>query len=139
MEKSRLLALADSLELKGVRFPGFVQYDHLPAYYAFASAFVHPALSEPWGLVVNEAAASGLPLLVSRSVGAAGELVRSEENGTLFDPTSDADIARALCWISSMEIGDRWQMGARAAESVSDWSPDRFGRELLNAATLGHS
>ena len=59
----------------GVRFEGFRQYGELPGYYAGAGAFVHPAHEEPWGLVVNEAMASGLPVLVSRRCGCAGDLV----------------------------------------------------------------
>src|SRR5262249_7394953 len=55
--------------------PGFLQADALPRWYAFASAFVHPSLMEPWGLVVNEAAACGLPLLVSDRAGCVETLV----------------------------------------------------------------
>ncbi len=48
-----------------VHCPGFLQADELARWYAHASAFVLPSLREPWGLVANEAAACGLPLLVS--------------------------------------------------------------------------
>src|SRR6266436_7294097 len=58
-----------------VHLPGFKQYDELPVYYALANAFVHPSTTEQWGLVVNEAIASGLPVLVSRRCGCAGDLV----------------------------------------------------------------
>ena len=85
VEETYLRRLAVEIRLKGVVWPGFVQYDMLPVYYGLASAFVHPAKSEPWGLVVNEAAASGLPLLVSRTVGAQYELVEDGRNGYLLD------------------------------------------------------
>jgi glycosyltransferase involved in cell wall biosynthesis len=49
-----------------VVFAGFRQIDELPAFYAGAGAFVHPAWEEPWGLVINEAMASGLPVLSSK-------------------------------------------------------------------------
>ncbi len=55
--------------------PGFLQADELARWYAYASAFVHPSLMEPWGLVVNEAAACGLPLLVSDRAGCVETLV----------------------------------------------------------------
>ena len=74
-----------------VHWPGFLQYQDLPSMYRSAGVFVHPARQEPWGLVVNEAAAAGLPLIVGRHVGAACELVRDGENGFLVDP-DDIDV-----------------------------------------------
>ncbi len=47
-----------------VHLPGFKPYDELPVYYALAKAFVHASTTEQWGLVVNEAVASGLPVIV---------------------------------------------------------------------------
>ena len=52
-----------------IHCPGFLQSESLARWYVHAGAFVLPSVSEPWGLVVNEAAASGLPLLVSISCG----------------------------------------------------------------------
>src|SRR5205814_1916354 len=48
-----------------VHLPGFKPYDELPLYYALANAFVHASTTEQWGLVVNEAIASELPVIVS--------------------------------------------------------------------------
>ena len=61
-----LLRQRAQLQLESdVIFPGFVQYDQLPLYYGLAGAFVHASTVEQWGLVVNEALASALPVLVS--------------------------------------------------------------------------
>src|SRR5690606_28536178 len=49
----------------GVTFAGFRQIDEIPAYYAHASAVVHPSEVDQWALVVNEAMATGLPVVVS--------------------------------------------------------------------------
>ena len=54
------------------RFLGFVNIDALPALYAAADAFAHPAEREPYGMVAVEAAIVGLPLLVSDDMGAVG-------------------------------------------------------------------
>ena len=54
---------------EAIHRPGFLQADELSRWYAHAATFVLPSLMEPWGLVVNEAAACGLPLLVSDRVG----------------------------------------------------------------------
>jgi glycosyltransferase involved in cell wall biosynthesis len=135
-EEDRLRRLADGLGLEDVHWPGFVQYGRLPVLFGLAGAFVHPARSEAWGLVVNEAAASGLPLLVSATVGARHTLVRDGENGLVFDPGDREAMARALGDIAGMEEARRSRMGRASERIVADWTPQRFGRELLAAAGL---
>jgi glycosyltransferase involved in cell wall biosynthesis len=135
-EESRLRALERELGLEGVVWPGFVQYSELPVHFGLAGAFIHPAKSEPWGLVVNEAAASGVPLLVSRTVGAAYELVQEGKTGFLFDPTDPQDIAQTLLGAARRTIQQRQTMGSTAQQTAFQWGPDRFGAGLLAAAEL---
>lgn len=138
-QASGLRQLERDLQLDGVVWPGFVQYDELPVYYGLASAFVHPAKSEPWGLVVNEAAASALPLLVSRTVGARYELVEDGENGYLFDPFDTAAMTYSLTKMSELDETSRRQMGACSRTNAARWSPRRFGEQLWAAAELAFS
>jgi glycosyltransferase involved in cell wall biosynthesis len=136
-EEARLKALERALDLDGVIWPGFVQYDELPLYYGLASAFVHAAVAEPWGLVVNEAIASGLPVLVSRSVGAAGELVAHGVNGYLFDPHDANDLAEAMTQLAGLSAVERTDMASASSAIASRWEPSRFGAGLLTAAQMG--
>jgi glycosyltransferase involved in cell wall biosynthesis len=129
-DHDQLRALCRNLVLHEVVWPGFLQYDQLPVYYGLASAFVHPATCEPWGLVVNEAAASGLPLLVARPVGASYELVEPGGNGFVFDPSSEGDITRSLIQLAEVSEAQRTTMGRRSRDIASDWSPARFGHGL---------
>lgn len=124
-----------------VHFAGFRQIDELPAYYAHAGAFVHPAHTDQWGLVVNEAAASGLPLLVSTRAGCAEDLVRSGWNGLTFAPTDDA-IADALCSAAALPENERQAWGRRSFErSAEAFTPHHFGEGLFQAvqAALPHA
>src|SRR5881398_976071 len=73
-----------------VHLPGFKPYDELPVYYGLAKAFVHASTTEQWGLVVNEAVASGLPVIVSERCGCVPELVRG--NGFTFDPFDEQEL-----------------------------------------------
>jgi 1,2-diacylglycerol 3-alpha-glucosyltransferase len=115
-----------------VHMPGFLQYDALPAYYGLAEAFVHASTTEQWGLVVNEAMAAGLPVVVSRACGCAPELVQDGENGFSFDPTDVAQLCRAMLDIAQSEaLRDR--MGQRSRAIVADWAPARFGNQLSRA------
>ena len=120
-----------------VVFAGFRQIEELPAFYARAGAFVHPALEEPWGLVINEAMASGLPVLSSRNVGAAEELVVEGKTGYLFDPKNVEEIASALVKIVAMEPEKRLAMGRAAFEQVERVAPLKaFGEGLANLLTV---
>ena len=119
-----------------VVFAGFRQIGELPSFYAGAGAFVHPALEEPWGLVINEAMASGLPVLSSRNVGAAEELVQEGKTGFLFDPGDVNSIAKSLFKMFSMSEAERHKMGAEAREMLERKVPSRaFGEGL--AKVLG--
>ena len=128
---------ADDLALNDARWPGFVQIDDLPKYYALASAFLLPSASEQWGLVVNEAMASGLPVLVSRTAGCRYDLVEEAGNGYLFDPQSVEDMAEAMSRMAGLPDPERRSMAKRSEEIISRWDLDRFAeglREALSAA-----
>lgn len=116
----------------GVYFPGFRQIEELPLFYGLAGAFVHPAANDQWGLVVNEAMAAGLPVLVSTGAGSAHDLVHEGENGYRFEADDPAQLAQLLAEITSS--ADREMMGRRSAEIIADWTPDRFARQLYAAA-----
>jgi glycosyltransferase involved in cell wall biosynthesis len=121
-----------------VVFPGFRQIDEIRAFYAGAGAFIHPALSEPWGLVINEAMASGLPILSSKNVGAAEELLQEGANGFSFDPTNVEELAAVLKRMAEFPRPEREAMGSASKSIISNWGPERFSQgsqEAVRAAT----
>lgn len=124
-----------------VHRPGFLQVDGLARWYAHASAFVLPSLSEPWGLVANEAAACGLPLLLSNRAGCSETLVPggSSSSGRRFDPLDGESITTALAWMAGQSEHDRRAMGDRAAEIVAQWGPGRFAQGFREAMELARS
>lgn len=135
-ERERLEGIVAEERIEGVTFCGFRQIEELPAYYGLAGAFVHPALVEQWGLVVNEAMAAGLPVLVSERVGSAYDLVRDGENGFRFDPEQPDELARLMTTMASPST-DREAMGRRSEEIVAGWSPEQFGEGLWQAVQAG--
>lgn len=117
-----------------VLLPGFIQYPQLPTYYAFAGAFVHPSSSEQWGLVVNEAMASRLPVLVSNRCGCATDLVIEGENGWTFNPNDVQAVAAALQRMASTPQSQRRLMGDRSVERIDHYSPEVFATGAYSAA-----
>lgn len=118
-----------------VSLPGFIQYPDLPAYHGLAGAFVLASTSEQWGLVVNEAMAAGLPVLVSDRCGCAPDLVEPGGNGFVFDPGDEGDLARRMGEVSR-DRPARAAMAARSRRIIRRWSTGRFARGLLAASDL---
>ena len=85
----------------------------LVEYYAASRLLIFASLADTWGLVVNEAFASGLPVLCSRYAGCADDLLRPGENGWLFDPTEPGEFVSALREALSAPDLDRLARGAR--------------------------
>lgn len=122
-----------------VHLPGFKQIEELPIWYATASCFVHVSTTEQWGLVVNEAMASGLPVIVSHTCGCACELVRNGENGYEVDPYSEKDIAGSMERVTMLDTKTLETMGQRSQAIVSDYGPERFGAGMKAACEYAES
>ncbi len=135
-ERAELERMVHDDQIEGVTLCGFQQRDSLPAYYGLAGAFVHPTYQDQWALVVNEAMAAGLPVLVSERAGCAQDLVAEGENGFTFDPEDTAALAHLLERLADSET-DRAAMGRRSREIVQGWSPDAFAEGLWRALQAG--
>ncbi len=122
-----------------VVFPRFRQVDEIREFYAGAGAFVHPALEEPWGLVINEAMASGLPILSSKNVGAAEELLQVGVNGFSFDPTSVEELAAVLQRMAELPRQKREAMGGASKSIITNWGPERFAQGVREAVRVAMS
>ncbi len=123
-------------KLPSVFFPGFRQIDELPRFLAHAGAFVHASTIEQWGLVVNEAMAGGLPVIVSERCGCAPDLVKAGENGWTFDPLDVNSLAASLSRVAAMTEAERDRLGEASRGIVSKWGPERFGSGLRQAAEV---
>ncbi|MEM8556462.1 MAG: glycosyltransferase family 4 protein [Bacteroidota bacterium] len=130
-----LEALVAREAIDGVSFAGWRQIEDLPAYYALASAFVHTATVDQWGLVVNEAMASGLPVLVSTGTGCSEDLVEHGRNGFTFTP-GDVETLAALMHKTAHGV-DLAAFSQRSRAIIADRSLACFGTSLLQAVQAG--
>ena len=117
-----------------VHLPGFEPYDELPVYYALANAFVHASTTEQWGLVVNEAIASGLPVIVSDHCGCVPELING--NGFTFDPINEHELTARLLEMASLSDEERKRLGDNSYRIAANFAPGRFGEGLERAASV---
>jgi phosphatidylinositol alpha 1,6-mannosyltransferase len=110
--------LRDSLQ--GVTLAGQLSGSELVAAYADADVFALLSRHEPWGVVVVEAAAAGLPLVVSDRVGAAADLVEDGKNGFVV-PADDKRAAHDA--IARLVADDelRARFGAHSRHLASRW------------------
>lgn len=97
--------------LNGVRLFGHVPVADLPRYYVAADCFTLPSHEEVWGLVLNEAAACGLPIVTAEPVGAAPDLVEAGVNGAIVPARNPAELARALA--QALDHGIEWGRQSR--------------------------
>ncbi len=115
-----------------VTFPGLKSSRELLPFYAAAGCFVLPSTREPWGLVVNEAMAAGLPVLVSDRCGCAPDLVVEGENGFLFHPMDLSRLTSLLHQVEGLSTGDREKMGAASERIIQGFSPSGFGASIAS-------
>jgi len=88
--------------------------------------------------VVNEAAAAGVPLLVSSRCGCSQTLVPDPEGttGARFDPFDVNQIAEKLAWMAMRPDDDRRALGRRARETAAMWGPSRFAQGTVEALEI---
>jgi glycosyltransferase involved in cell wall biosynthesis len=116
-----------------VRFPGFAQREDLAGFYALAEALILPTHSDPWGLVVNEAMACGLPIIVSSVAGCSADLVKDGWNGYIVPPGDSEKLSVAInSLVRQPELRER--MSARSAEWIQNYSPEACANGLAVAA-----
>lgn len=118
-----------------IHMPGFKQYNELPHWYGSADTFVLSSTTEQWGLVVNEAMAAGLPVLVSNRCGCAPDLVGEGRNGFTFDPADRGALTKLMLNMSSGDY-DLAAMGQESQRIISRWTPSTFANGLLAATRL---
>jgi 1,2-diacylglycerol 3-alpha-glucosyltransferase len=136
-QKLRRLLLDFPLSLSDrILFYGYIRQPDLADFFSAATCLVLPSISETWGLVVNEALASGLPVLVTNRAGCARDLVQENQNGWTFDPYNVHELADLLARMTRLEADARMEMGQCSLQLVADWDLDRFARGALESARI---
>jgi 1,2-diacylglycerol 3-alpha-glucosyltransferase len=126
-QKSELTQLAEG---SAIELRDWVGYRELPELYSRASCFVLPSNFEPWGLVVNEAMAAGLPIILSDQAGAAPDLLDAGRNGWLFNSHNENELVRILDKLATYKRNELDEMGKRSKEIVKGFNTTRWAETI---------
>ncbi|WPU95691.1 glycosyltransferase [Mucilaginibacter sabulilitoris] len=133
---SQLTGLRDELGLKRVEFVGAIPNDLIPQYLFDSDAFILPSWSESWGLVVNEAMAAGLPVLLSNKVNAAETLLIDGLNGYSFPPSDIQAMSEKIIQFVQLSTELKEKMSATSLEIIDSLNYENMGNQLLSTLLL---
>lgn len=118
----------------GISDIGFIQPSELPGHMKAASCFILPSVQEPWGVVLHEAGASGLPLICSDAVGAAVHLLQDGYNGLLFQSGNIGHLVECMTRLSDLSEESLGKMGERSFELSRQFTPATWSDTLVQGA-----
>lgn len=109
-------------DTQGVELYGFVQPSDVPKLMQSARAFILPSIWEPWGVVIHEAAAAGLPIIATYDCGAVTSFVRDGVNGFIIQSNPSA-IKDAMLKLTMCKVGELERFGQASQTLAGLWTP----------------
>ncbi len=137
-DRDELMERASKIDPGTVQFLGFMHREELPAIYALADGLIFPTRSDPWGLVVNEAMACGLPVIATNVAGCALDLVSNDWNGFVISPGDVSQLALAMEKLAT-NSGLRVEMGRRSREQIDAYSPAAWAEGMVRAVRFARA
>lgn len=129
--KPEIQAEIKRLNLPYCFMPGFIQRTELCQYLAMADILILPSISEPWGLVVNEAMACGLPVMASKTCGCYPDIVQENKNGLTFDAKNTTDLAKGMLKLA--QYPDQKQLKQNSQKIIADYTPKNTAKKIVTA------
>jgi glycosyltransferase involved in cell wall biosynthesis len=133
-DRSKLMDISSRISPGTIQFAGFAQREELPEFYALGDALIFPTHSDPWGLVVNEAMACGLPVIVTDVAGCAADLVEDGWNGFVVPAGDSAHLASAMLRMAD-DSKLRTEMGSRSVQRIQEYSPAAWADGVITAVS----
>jgi glycosyltransferase involved in cell wall biosynthesis len=116
-ELPHLKSYCQKNNLKNVIFLGSIPINEIPKLYACSDIFIHPSLRDLWPQTYNEAAAAGLPVLISNKSGVLNSYIEKFKDIALFDPNDYEQLAERIeILINGREL--RKKMGETALKEA---------------------
>lgn len=115
----------ERVEYPGIKHLGFLQPEELQDVMKDTTVFVLPSLFEPWGVVVQEFAAAGFPMLLSEKVGSKDAFLEDNKNGYVFESQNSHQLYECLLKMTQktdlelFEMGKQSQFKAKKCDTAS--------------------
>jgi glycosyltransferase involved in cell wall biosynthesis len=106
---------------RAVHFLGFRQADEVARYFALADVFLFHTLSDPFGAVLSEAMAAGVPCAASVHAAATGDLIEHGVTGLRIEPRDSVAAAQAVVQLLTLAPGERRALIAAAHARVKQY------------------
>jgi len=128
----KMMEYISNHQLNHIFLEGFVNQSQLPKIYAESDIFILPSENEPWGLIVNEVMAAGMPIVISSEIGCSKDLVKEGINGYTFETNNlDELVLHLEDMISNSEKTKL--MGEKSKHIISKWSYAECSKGLIRA------
>lgn len=138
-ESTALRKLAQDLGISNqLEFAGWIDSEGLPAFYQSIDIFLHPARTEPFGVCIVEAMASGGVVIASDQTAGALDRIRDGVNGFLHRCDDVADLGRAIDEAIQRSPADQHAIRVAARASADAW-PTARGVEIINGLLNGRT
>lgn len=117
------------LTLDGITNHGFVQPDDMMPHWINSGCLVLSSTFDPWPLIVVEACAAGLPVIVTHASGSQVEVVKMYYNGIVINESSVTDMSSAMLWIHN-NANQLSAMGERSLEQAKPYGADLWAEKF---------
>jgi glycosyltransferase involved in cell wall biosynthesis len=119
-------------DIRNVVFAGFHQKSELPWLYAASDVFVFPTLGDPYGIVVNEAMASSLPVISTSAAGEIRDRIEDVVNGYIVPPEDSKALSDRMERLArDPEL--RTRMGRISSQKIAGHTPERWAEDFEKA------
>lgn len=115
-----------------IKHLGFVQPEKMQDIIAQTGVFILPSTFEPWGVVVQEYAAAGYPLLCSDKIGAAGAFLKEGANGFSFEAGNQDQLKEKINKFSTLNQQELTAMASQSAALATCITPAAWAQHFLN-------
>lgn len=119
------------LQSHNIDYRGFMQQPELVNIFKEAGVFCLTSTSEAWGVVIQESAVAGIPLVVSKQCGASYSMLREGENGFLCNGESVTDIQDKLKKMIALPSSELLKMGEKSHKIGTATGPDLWAKTLM--------
>ncbi|MEB2776066.1 glycosyltransferase family 4 protein [Algoriphagus sp. D3-2-R+10] len=132
-EYENLVNLKNKLELKEVSFTGNQTRGEIANILSQSDVFILPSYMEGWAMVVNEAMAAGLPVILSDQINAGHTLLKDSINGFAFNPYDSEQITEAILKYIKLSTEEKISMSQQANLEIKKYNYDFLANQLLLA------